>query len=199
MTSEATTGRGVPWSVALPGPRAGDAATAVAAGPALDPAPGGPWSGPADERLRVLLVGSSGGHLAQLAALAPWTDGHDRHWVCFDTPDAVSVLAGESVDWAYHPTTRSLRNLARNLGLAWRVLRRERPDVVLSTGAGVALPFFVLARLHGVPTVFLEVYDRLDTPTLTGRLVRPFASRMLVQWDEQAHLYKGAEVVGCVL
>ena len=191
MTSEATTGPEARWAVAVPGPRTGELPTQ-----AFD---GGPWSGPDAERLRVLLVGSSGGHLAQLAALAPWSDRHDRHWVCFDTPDALSVLDGESVDWAYHPTTRSLRNLARNLVLAWKVVRRERPDVVLSTGAGVALPFFVLARLHGVPTVFLEVYDRLDTPTLTGRLVRPFATRMLVQWDEQAHLYKGAEVVGCVL
>lgn len=193
MTSDATTGTDALWAVAVPGQRAGDVPVAQ------DPAVDGPWSSPGGDRLRVLLVGSSGGHLAQLAALAPWSDRHDRHWVCFDTPDALSVLAGESVDWAYHPTTRSLRNLARNLVLAWRVVRRERPDVVLSTGAGVALPFFVLARLHGVPTVFLEVYDRLDTPTLTGRLVRPFATRMLVQWDEQRDLYAGAEVVGCVL
>jgi UDP-N-acetylglucosamine:LPS N-acetylglucosamine transferase len=165
-----------------------------------DPAPAGGGAGaPGGERLRLLLVGSSGGHLAQLTALDPWSAAHDRHWVCFDTPDAVSILAGESVTWAYHPTTRHLPNLLRNLGLAWRVMRAERPDVVLSTGAGVALPFFVLARLLGVPAVFLEVYDRLDTSTLTGRLVRPFATRMLVQWEEQRGLYRDAEVVGCVL
>jgi UDP-N-acetylglucosamine:LPS N-acetylglucosamine transferase len=151
------------------------------------------------DRLRLLLVGSSGGHLAQLTALEPWSRSHDRHWVCFDTPDAVSILASEQVTWAHHPTTRNLPNLARNLVLAWKVLRRERPDVVISTGAGVAVPFFVLGRLVGVPTLFLEVYDRLDTPTLTGRLCRPFATRMLVQWEEQRSLYRDAEVVGCVL
>jgi hypothetical protein len=151
------------------------------------------------ERLRLLLVGSSGGHLAQLAALEPWSRDHDRHWVCFDTPDAVSILAAERVTWAHHPTTRHLPNLARNLRLAWRVLHRDRPDVVLSTGAGVALPFFVLARALRVPTVYLEVYDRIDSATLTGRLCRPFATRMLVQWTEQRGLYRDAEVVGCVL
>jgi Oligosaccharide biosynthesis protein Alg14 like len=149
--------------------------------------------------LNLLLVGSSGGHLAQLTALGPWSRDHHRHWVCFDTPDAVSILRGERVTWAHHPTTRHLPNLLRNLRLAWRVLRTERPDVVLSTGAGVALPFFVLARLSGVPTVYLEVYDRVDSPTLTGRLCRPFATRMLVQWSEQRDLYRDAEVVGCVL
>nr|WP_198955402.1 hypothetical protein [Kineosporia sp. R_H_3] len=192
MTSELTTGHGGPWTVALPGQRA-------AAGDADPEAGAGTPGAPGGERLRLLLVGSSGGHLAQLTALDPWSAAHDRHWVCFDTPDAVSILAGESVTWAYHPTTRHLPNLLRNLGLAWRVMREERPDVVLSTGAGVALPFFVLARLFGVPAIFLEVYDRLDTSTLTGRLVRPFASRMLVQWEEQRGLYRDAEVVGCVL
>jgi hypothetical protein len=149
--------------------------------------------------LDLLLVCSSGGHLAQLAALSPWMSRHRRHWVCFDTPDAVSVLRDERVTWAHHPTTRNLPNLLRNFVLAWALLSRERPDVVLSTGAGTALPFFVMARLRGIPTVYLEVYDRMDTPTLTGRLCRPFTDRMLVQWDEQARLYRDAEVVGVVL
>ncbi len=149
--------------------------------------------------LDLLLVGSSGGHLAQLIALQPWSRGHNRRWVCFDTPDALSLLRGEDVVWAHHPTTRNLGNLVRNTRLAWRELRRHRPDVVVSTGAGVAVPFFVLARLRGIPTVYLEVYDRLDTATLTGRLCRPFTSAMLVQWQEQRALYRGASVVGSVL
>jgi UDP-N-acetylglucosamine:LPS N-acetylglucosamine transferase len=79
------------------------------------------------------------------------------------------------------------------------VLRRQRPDVVLSTGAAVAFPFFVLARLLRIPTVYIEVYDRIDTPTLTGRLCRPFTSLFLVQWEEQRVLYPGAVVVGTLL
>jgi hypothetical protein len=149
--------------------------------------------------LDVLFVCSSGGHLAQLAALEPWSRHHHRRWVCFDTPDALSVLRGEDVAWAHHPTTRNVVNLVRNVALAWRVLRQRRPDVVVSTGAGVAVPFFLLARLFAVPSVFLEVYDRMDTPTLTGRLCRPLARRMLVQWEEQRTLYRSTEVVGCVL
>lgn len=154
---------------------------------------------PRDERARVLLVCSSGGHLAQLVALRPWLAGVDARWVTFPTEDARSQLAGEAVVPAYHPTTRNVVNLVRNAVLAWRELRRWRPDVVVSTGAGVALPFFVLARARRVPTVYIEVYDRLDGPTLTGRLCRPFTTRMLVQWPEQQGLYRDAEVVGTLL
>jgi len=98
--------------------------------------------------------------------------------------------------WAHHPTTRNLPNLLRNLRLAWRILRSCRPDLVVSTGAAVAFPFFLVARLHGIKTVYLEVYDRIDSRTLTGRLCHPLSHLFLVQWESQAKLYPRAQVVG---
>lgn len=149
---------------------------------------------------RVLLVASSGGHLAQLLALEPWWSRHPRAWVTFDTPEARAVLHDEAdVTWAYHPTTRNAVNLARNSVLARRTLRRVRPTTVVSTGAAVAFPFFVAARLRGARTVYVEVYDRIDTPTLTGRLCRPVTDMMLVQWEEQRVLYDDAVTVGRLL
>lgn len=149
---------------------------------------------------RVALVGSSGGHLAQLWALEQWWSDLERTWVTFNTKEAVALLEGESdVVWAFHPTTRNVPNLLRNTRLAWRVLRSRRPDVIVSTGAGVALPFFVFGRLLGMTTVFIEVYDRIETPTLTGRLVRPFTKLLAVQWPEQQRLYRDAVVIGPLL
>lgn len=157
------------------------------------PSAGGDRPGPA------LLVCSSGGHLAQLFALEPWWRGRRRAWVTFDTPDATSLLTGEDVTWAYHPTTRSARNLIRNTMLGLRLLWRMRPSVVISTGAGVAVPFFVLALLLRIPTVYIEVYDRIDSPTLTARLCRPFTSLFLVQWEEQRRFCPEAVCVGNLL
>lgn len=148
----------------------------------------------------VVLVGSSGGHLAQLWSLEPWWSSLRRTWVTFDTPDAVGLLADEEdVVWAYHPTTRNIPNLLRNAVLAVRVLRRVRPDVVISTGAAVAVPFFVVAKVLGARTVFIEVYDRVETPTLTGRLARPFTDLALVQWPEQRGLYRDSLEIGPLL
>lgn len=150
-------------------------------------------------RHRVLLVCSNGGHLAQLHRLAPWWRHHDRTWVTLPGTDAEHLLAGESVHWAFCPTTRSLRCLLLNLWLAWRVLRKERPDVVVSNGAAVAVPFFAMARMLGIRTVFVEVYDRIDSATLTGRLCRPLSSLFLVQWPEQRTYYPGSAVLGRLL
>jgi UDP-N-acetylglucosamine:LPS N-acetylglucosamine transferase len=147
----------------------------------------------------LLLVCSSGGHLAQLLTLAPWYRQWNRCWVTFDTTDAKSQLVGEDVHWAHHPTTRNLRNLARNAVLARQLFRSRSFDVLITSGAGVAVPFVVQAWRKGIPVVYIEVYDRIDTPTLTARLCRPFVSRMLVQWDSQRQLYPNATVVGPLL
>lgn len=150
---------------------------------------------------RLLLICSSGGHLAQLLTLRPYFSGRSHGWITFDTPHARSLLDGEDTVWAYHPTTRNIPNLLRNTALALRTLlpRGRRPAALVSTGAGVAFPFFVVAWLLRVPTVYIEVYDRIDMPTLTARLCRPFTSLFLVQWPEQRDLYPGSVVVGHLL
>lgn len=143
---------------------------------------------------------SSGGHLAQLHCLDAWWRHHERFWVTFDKPDAVSQLAGERVYWGHHPTNRNLRNLARNALLAVKVLARERPDLIVSNGAGIAVPFFWVGKvLFGTRTVYVEVYDRIDSPTLTARLVHPVLDQMVVQWEDQRAFYPEAEMLGPVL
>jgi len=150
-------------------------------------------------RGRVLLVASSGGHLTQLVALSPWWSRYPRAWVTFDDVHAASLLEGEDVTYAFGPTSRNIPNLLRNSVLAIQTLWRERPTVIVSTGAGVAVPFLVLGWLLRVPTAFIEVYDRIEMPTLTGRLVRPFATRILVQWPEQLASYPQAVMIGPLL
>lgn len=162
-----------------------------------DTAPAAATSG--EPPLRILLVGSSGGHLAQLVALRPWWEQHTRRWVTFDLPDALSLLEEEDAVWAHHPTTRNLPNLARNWLQALRVVREFRPDVVVSTGAAVALPYFAVGRRHGARTIYIEVYDRVDSATLTAKLCRPVTDLMLVQWADQESLFRGAVTVGQLL
>jgi UDP-N-acetylglucosamine:LPS N-acetylglucosamine transferase len=151
------------------------------------------------KQLKIAIVCSSGGHLYQLFVLKDWWKNFDRFWVTFKKPDAESMLAGERVHYSYFPTNRNIPNLIRNTFLALRILFKERPDVIVSSGAGVALPFFFLGKLLRKKLIFLEVFDRLDHPTLTGRLVYPICDKFLVQWDEQRAFYPRAELWGQAL
>jgi beta-1,4-N-acetylglucosaminyltransferase len=146
-----------------------------------------------------LLVASSGGHLLQLHRIAGSLPDVQRTWVTFRAPDAVSLLAQEEVVFAFSPTNRHLRNLMRNLGLAWTLIEKERPRIVISTGAGVGVPFCWIGRLFGARIIFVDSLTRVTGPSLSGRLVAPIAHRYLVQWEELASRHRKAEYFGGVI
>lgn len=146
--------------------------------------------------MKLLLVSSSGGHLNHLMRIKKVWDKHDRVWVTFDKPDAVSALENENIYFGYFPTNRNILNLIRNLFLAIKILFSEKPDVVMSTGAGIAVPFFYVAKLMKIKTVYIEVIDRVDKPTLTGRLVERVTDLFIVQWPEMQSVYKKSVYIG---
>jgi UDP-N-acetylglucosamine:LPS N-acetylglucosamine transferase len=150
-------------------------------------------------RADVLLVCSPGGHLLQMVALREAWEGFERVWVTNPTSDAKSLLADERVEFAHGPGARSLRNLVKNLVLAWRLLSRVRPRVVLSTGAAIAVPFVWLARLRGIEVVHVESLTRIHGPSLSGRMIAPAASRVYVQWPQLRASMRRARYVGAVL
>lgn len=96
------------------------------------------------EKIKVCLVGSSGGHLTHLYMLKPFWQSKDRFWVTFDKEDARSLLGDERMYPCYYPTNRNIKNLIRNTFVAINVLRKEKPDLIVSSGAAVAVPFFIL-------------------------------------------------------
>ena len=148
---------------------------------------------------QVLLVASSGGHLLELLELADEYAPATREWVTFDKPDARVLLAGERVTYAYSPTNRHLGNLIRNALLAFRVVLRTRPRAVITTGAGVAVPFLYAARVLGHRAIYVESLARIDQLSLTGRLVYPVVTHLFVQWPELARRYRRGRYVGAIL
>src|SRR5262245_60474147 len=144
----------------------------------------------------VLLICHSGGHLVQLTSLRRAWEGYSVAWVTDDSSDARSLLGGERVYYGFGPAARSGVNLVRNLRLARRLLAELRPTLVVSTGAAMCVPFFWIARLRGIKTVFIESVTRIDSPSLACRLVRPVATRTYVQWPELAERVPGSIYVG---
>jgi beta-1,4-N-acetylglucosaminyltransferase len=146
----------------------------------------------------VLLVASSGGHLLELLQLRDVWPRSERQWVTFEGADTRSLLEGELVTYAFSPTNRNIPNLLRNLGLAWRVLVSARPRAVVTTGAGVAVPFAWMGRLRGARVVYVESLTRIHRPSLTARLVHPVAHDFFVQWPELRQAFRKADYEGTV-
>jgi hypothetical protein len=148
---------------------------------------------------RLLLVASPGGHLSQLYALDRFWRKYQRTWVTSRSLHSESLLSSEIVVEGFFPTNRNVINLFRNLLLAYKVLAATPFDMVVSTGAGVAVPFFVIARLFGVTSVYIESVSRQRSLSLTGQLVYYLATEVLVQWPEMCARFRRAKFKGRVL
>jgi beta-1,4-N-acetylglucosaminyltransferase len=151
-----------------------------------------------DEAAEVLLVCSPGGHMLELYALREAWRGFSRAWVTMDYSDTRSLLRGEKVFYAHMQVPRSVRGLLANLLLAWSVLGRVRPKVIVTTGAAVAVPFAWIGRLRGARIVYIESATRIQTPSLSCRLIAPIAARIYVQWPELLPTVPRAQYAGSV-
>ena len=148
--------------------------------------------------MKVCLVGSSGGHLTHLYMLKDFWKDKDRFWVTFDKEDARSILENEKVIPCCYPTNRNIKNLIKNTFLAIKVLLKEKPDLIISSGAAVAVPFFYIGKILGAKLIYIEVFDRIDKSTVTGKLVYPIADKFIVQWEEQRKVYPKAINLGSI-
>jgi UDP-N-acetylglucosamine:LPS N-acetylglucosamine transferase len=96
--------------------------------------------------------------------------------------------------------TKDRRALLRFIPWALGVLRSERPVAVVSTGAELAIPIFLIAKLLGIKTVFIESCCRVAHPSLTGRLVYPISDVFYVQWPSLLRRFgKRARYAGSLL
>lgn len=130
--------------------------------------------------------------------LKPFWKDKNRFWVTFDKEDARSLLKDEKMYPCYFPTNRNIKNLIRNTFLAIRVLKKEKPDLIISSGAAVAVPFFYLGKMMGAKLIYIEVFDRIDKPTMTGKMVYPIVDKFIVQWEEMKKVYQKAVNFGSI-
>lgn len=150
------------------------------------------------KELKICLVGSSGGHLTHLTMLNEFYKNKNRFWVTFNKTDANSILKDEKVYHCYFPTNRNIFNLFRNTFLAIKVILKERPNLIISSGAAVAVPFFYIGKIFGAKLIYIEVFDRIDKSTLTGKLVYPITDKFIVQWEEMKKVYPKAINLGSI-
>lgn len=145
------------------------------------------------------IVTSRGGHLLQMYQLKPWWSKLNRFWVTFPGEDSLDMLKTEKVYYGYYPESRNIINAFKNFVLAWKILRIQKPDYLISCGAGIAPPFFYMAKLLGCKLIFVEPYDFIAYPSLSTKIVLPIIDDYIVQHKEQLRFSPKANYQGSLL
>jgi beta-1,4-N-acetylglucosaminyltransferase len=138
--------------------------------------------------MKLALVCSHGGHLTQMQMLWPAFEGHECILICYRCRRTEALVLGSRTHLLDDIGTNVVR-MAKAFAQAACILLRERPNVILSTGAEIAIPFLWVGKLLGAKTVYIESWSRVRTRSGTGPLVYPVADLFLVQWPALLGLY----------
>jgi len=133
--------------------------------------------------LKVALICSHGGHYTETMQIVDAFDDCEIFWATYHSSRSEEVRA---IAPAYFTHNIGLNPLRMAYTFAWSlfILLKERPHVVISLGAEIALPFLLWAKLLGSHTIFIESWCRTVDLSLTARLVRPFVDDFWVQWPQ---------------
>jgi UDP-N-acetylglucosamine:LPS N-acetylglucosamine transferase len=146
------------------------------------------------KRETILVIASSGGHLTQ-AICATSTINQDLVLV-----SNKNMLDGKRFKRVYTVTDTQHNPLIHclNFFVALRVLWKEKPRAMFSTGGPICLPFALVAKLTGTRFVFLDTMSRVTELSNSGKLIQRFglSDAFLCQWPEVAKQYNGAEYHG---
>lgn len=148
--------------------------------------------------MKACFIASSGGHWEELMCLKPIAQEHDTFYVTEEGGQA----RDSSLEHVYllpQINRRQKDFLWRFLKLmvsAGKIMYREKPEFLVTTGALISFPFCLYGKLMGAKVIYIESFARVNDRSLTGRLVYPIADLFLVQWESLLELYPKAKYVG---
>lgn len=134
--------------------------------------------------MKVCLVCSHGGHFTETLQIMEAFAGHEIFFATYHSPREADVLALAPGSYFTENIGMSLWRMLKAFPWALQILRKERPQVVISLGAEIAVPFFYCAKLFGMKTIFIESWCRVENLSLTAKLVYPIVDEFWVQWPQ---------------
>lgn len=148
---------------------------------------------------KICFCSSSGGHWEELLCLKEIADENDSFFVT-EEGGQVNDINDKKNLYVFPQINRKEKGFIFHFIVlfwkAFKILKKEKPDVVITTGALIAFPFCLLAKLMKKKVVYIESFARVYDKSLTGCLVYPFADLFIVQWESMLKCYPKAVYTG---
>lgn len=148
-----------------------------------------------NQRVKICLVSSSGGHFEQLKKLKPLTEKYSGFIVTektkFHNANAKYLLKQTDLKDKLMPL-----KMLYNSFYAIFIWFKERPNFIITTGTMIAYPFYLLSIIFRKKFIFIETFGRADMPTVAGKKMEKHSDLFLVQWESQKKHYHKAEYKG---
>lgn len=149
---------------------------------------------------KICLLASSGGHIEELLQLKVLRERYDYFYVVPKTKWTTN-LNGKKYFISDMNRSKSYTKIISLIFMFIQqifIFLKERPDVIVTTGAAVAIPFCVYGKIFRKKIIYIESIARVNTPSNTGKLIYKFADLFIVQWEEQLKCYPKATYGGWI-
>lgn len=147
--------------------------------------------------MKICLIASAGGHLKEILQLEKFYKNKEHYFVTFDREDGKSIAKKEKTYFVECPARNPFRFVA-NFFQSLKIILKEKPDTIISTGADAALATCYLGKLFGKKIIYIESFCRPSKPSITGKLVYPIADLFIYQWKELEKFYPKGKFGGSI-
>ncbi|PIU75970.1 hypothetical protein COS75_01515 [Candidatus Pacearchaeota archaeon CG06_land_8_20_14_3_00_35_12] len=145
--------------------------------------------------MKICIASSAGGHLSESLKLLPILKGHNVFFFTFHSKHIGNSILGHKVYYTVDPK-RNIIKFFNVFSDSFKVFGRENPDLIISTGANVAVPISLIGKCNGKKLIHIECGAQVNTPSLTGRVLYPFADLFIVRWRALLQKYGKKAIYG---
>ena len=147
---------------------------------------------------KVCFAASLGGHLEEISKLDAIRERYDS-FLLTERGEFNELKFCDHVIYVNQINRKERLFVPKFFFLFWVslwVLLKEKPDIIISSGALVTYPICIWAKLIGKRVIYIESFARVDTPSLTGRLMYRVADLFIVQWQDLLAYFPKAVYAG---
>ncbi|NOZ81738.1 MAG: hypothetical protein GXO63_01150 [Candidatus Micrarchaeota archaeon] len=148
--------------------------------------------------MKVCLISSAGGHLTEILQLREAFEKYEHFFVTFNRNDVKHKLRGKRVYFICDPKRNPFK-FVKNFFQTLKIFLKEKPNVIISTGAGMALPMILLGKIFRKKVVFIESMAAVYRPSFAGRIAYHLSDLFIIQWKQLSKYYPKAAYGGTLI
>ncbi|WP_066890494.1 PssD/Cps14F family polysaccharide biosynthesis glycosyltransferase [Clostridium nigeriense] len=143
---------------------------------------------------KICFIASTGGHLDQLMMLRPIIDKHNS-FIVTEKTEYNSIKSNKKIYYLYQVNRLErtwILKMIINTFISLYIFLLKRPEIVISTGVLATIPMCLIAKIFRKRIIYIESFAKVNSPTLTGKLMYRCANEFYVQWEEMLKVYPNA-------
>lgn len=151
-------------------------------------------------KIKILFVASAGGHLEETLALKSLENRYNTVLITEKTENDITYWQDKCY-YMHKVNRKEIKSLIIYIGIFFKslvILLKEKPQIIISTGAMIAFPTCLLGKLMGKKIIYIETMANINSKSMTGKIVYKFADLFIVQWESMKKLYPKAVYGGKV-